>query len=326
MYLEITMNDAASTRFATIVLAGRPNVGKSTLLNALVGTSLAITSPKPQSTRQPVFGVWTEGDTQLLFIDPPGLFEARYALQETMVEQAVKLLERADVILYLHPIDEGEPPPLESLVPEEVEIGAPVIAVITKADLTMADRQPAEKRPPAELPIRLAVSAVTGEGLESLLDWCRAQARPGPFRHDPDDLSTQPVRFFVTEFVREAAFEILGQELPYAVAASVDEFRESEEPVYIRVTMYVERASQKGMVIGRGGKTIKRLGALARTKIEALLGERVYLDLWVKVLPKWRKRVDALRQLGFPVTTRAGARHRPSTGTTAPARSPTPDA
>jgi GTP-binding protein Era len=301
------MPDTPATKFATIVLAGRPNAGKSTLLNALVGTSLAITSPKPQSTRQAVFAVWTEGDTQLLFIDPPGLFEPRYALQELMVEQAVGLLKRADAVLYLHPAHEGDPQPLENLLPEEATINAPVLTVITKADLIAtgrtvgesADERPAEVRRPADPSNRLMVSAVTGKGLDMLLEWCRAQAPERPFRYDPDDLSTQPVRFFVTEFVREAAFETLHQELPYALTASVEEFREAERPAYIRVTLYVEKASQKGMVIGKEGATIKRLGALARIKIEALLGYRVYLDLWVSVLPKWRKSRDALRRSGF---------------------------
>jgi GTP-binding protein Era len=124
-------------------------------------------------------------------------------------------------------------------------------------------------------------------------------------RYDADDLSTQPVRFFVTEFVREAAFEVLHEELPYSVAASVDEFRESSDPVYIRVTLFVERGSQKGMVIGARGRTIKKIGATARQRIEELLGATVFLDLWVKVLPQWRKSPRLLRELGFvPPTER----------------------
>lgn len=128
-----------------------------------------------------------------------------------------------------------------------------------------------------------------------------------PFRAAADDMSNQPLRFFVTEFVREAAFEILSEELPYAVAAEVEEFRESRDPVYIRVSLYVERESQKGMVIGSGGRTIRALGTRARHHIEMLMDRAVYLDLWVKVLPKWRTSPDALRQLGFPIPVR---RHR----------------
>jgi GTP-binding protein Era len=144
---------------------------------------------------------------------------------------------------------------------------------------------------------------VTGEGLDLLLAWCTARAPAGPFRHDVDAMSTQPMRFFVEEAVREAAFEELRQELPYAVAAQVEEYREDSDPVVIRVTLFVERESQKGIVIGAGGRTLKRIGSVARNRIEELSGRRVYLELWIKVLPRWRKSPTLLRQLGFRVPT-----------------------
>ncbi len=284
------------TRCGTIVLAGRPNAGKSTLLNALVGEYLAITSAKPQSTRTPVIATRTEGSTQLVFVDPPGLLEPKYLLQEAMMDDAVGWLERADAILYLVPADDRDVPPLHELLPPSRAVGAPVAHVLTKIDL-------APTSSPTPGPATFRTSAVTGQGLERLREWCRAHVPESPFRHAPDDLSAQPLRFFVTEFVREAAFELLEDELPYAVAAQVDEYREGTTPVYIRVTLYVERESQKGMVIGRDGRTIKRLGARARERIERLTGTRVFLDLWVKVLPKWRTSPHALRQLGFPAPT-----------------------
>lgn len=287
------MPDAPTSRFATIVLAGRPNAGKSTLLNALVGERLAGVSPKPQTTREPVYGVVTEGDTQLLFVDSPGLLEPRYRLQQAMLGHAHEALRAADGILFLHPVDEGDPPPLETLLPDEVEITGPVLTVLSKADLFEG----------AVEGDRLAVSALHGQGIGELFEWCRQQATPGPFRYDPDDIGTQPLRFFAAEYVREAAFAVLGQELPYVVAVTVDEFREGETPVYIRLTLHVERESQKGMVIGKGGRTVKALGERARARIEALLGAPVYLDLWVKVWPKWRSSPEALRRLGFPIPT-----------------------
>jgi GTP-binding protein Era len=283
-------------RSATVAIVGRPNAGKSTLLNALVGHKLAITSHKPQATRMPVVGLLTTGDTQLVLVDQPGLMDPGYPLQEVMRAAAVGWVRRSDAILYLHPAHGGPPPALESIVPELESIDPPVALV-----RTMADRHP----PPQESPNSPGggptfwVSAVTGVGLAALVEWCRANAPVRPFRYEEDELSTQPQRFFVTEFVREAAFEHLGQELPYALAAEVDEFREGSDPLYIRVTIFVERESQKPMVIGKNGRTIKALGADARRKIEELLGERVYLDLWVKILPKWRSKPSALVRFGF---------------------------
>lgn len=291
------MPPSAETRFGTVALAGQPNVGKSTLLNALVGEQLAIVSAKPQSTRGPVVGVRSEADIQLVFIDPPGLLQPCYLLQQSMLAQALDAIAQADGILYLHPLAAGEPPPLASLLPPGTPLPAAVLTVLTMAD---RDRTPGTGGARAGL----AVSTVTGQGMDRLVEWCRGCAQPGPFRYAPEDVSTQPVRFFVEEFLREAAFELLEEELPYAVAAQVDEFREGEEPVYIRVTLYVERESQKRMIIGSGGRTIKALGELARSRIEALLSRRVYLDLWVKVLAKWRRSETALRRFGFPLPAR----------------------
>jgi len=295
------MRPESPTRCGTIVLAGLPNAGKSTLLNAAVGTPLAITSDKPQSTRQRVVGIRTEGPVQLLFVDPPGLLEPHYLLQHTMLEEALEVLGGGDAILHLHRADAAPAPSFATLVPEERLRGRSVATVYTAIDTV-----PLASRPPAS-PSVFPISAVTGEGMEALLAWCESRVPIGPFRYAADDLSTQPSRFFVAEFVREAAFELLQQELPYALTAHVDEFREGSDPVYIRVTIYVERASQKGMVIGAGGRTIKALGARARQRIEALLGAAVYLDLWVKVLPHWRKSPQVLQDLGFRLPVRRNA-------------------
>ena len=285
-----------ATRCGTIALAGRPNAGKSTLLNALVGEPLAIVSAKPQSTRHAVIGIHTADDTQLLFVDPPGLLDPRYLLQHAMLGEARTVLRRADALVYLHPLDDAEQPapPLRTLFPD-LRLDAPVCMAYTKAD-----RVPPSARAAVTLP-DLAVSARTGEGLGPLLAWCRGQAPPGPFHHDPEEVSNQPLRFFVAEFVREAAFELLNEELPYALAAEVDEFREGSDPLYIRITIYVERESQKGMVVGRGGRTIREIGARTRARIETFLDTRVYLDLWVKTLPRWRSTPGALRRFGFTV-------------------------
>src|SRR5207253_5836867 len=146
-------------------------------------------------------------------------------------------------------------------------------------------------------PSTAVFSAVTRQGLDALLDELRAALRESPFHYDPEEMATQPTRFFAAEFIREAAFELLHEELPYSVAVEIDEFREGTEPLYIRAVVYVERASQKGIVIGDGGRTIKSLGQAARAKVETLLGTQVFLDLHVKVLPKWRRRDASLKRL-----------------------------
>ncbi|HEX9217496.1 MAG TPA: GTPase Era [Gemmatimonadales bacterium] len=281
------------TRCGAIVLAGRPNVGKSTLLNALVGEHLAIVSPKPQSTRLPVIGLLTNDDTQYIFTDSPGLLEPEYRLHEAMRAAALRAIAGADVVAYLHPLPEFPAPPLTSLVQVPALARIPIVTVYTKADLV-----PARARPPVQGPV-VMISASEKEGLDALLAVLRERLPEGPFHYDPEELATQPMRFFAAEFIREAAFEQLHEELPYSVASEIDEFREGAEPVYIRAVLYVERDSQKGIVIGEGGRTIKALGAAARAKIETLLGQRVFLDLHVKVLPKWRRNEPALKRLGY---------------------------
>lgn len=291
------MEAPPETRCGTIVLAGRPNAGKSTLLNALVGSRLAITSARPQSTRQPVIGIRTADAVQLVIVDPPGLLEPQYLLQRTMVDEAIGALRQAHGILYLHRLVDGPAPSLAALVPPDAVADRPVATL-----LTACDEVPETAWPSVAAPTFL-VSATTGVGMDAVIAWCVGHVPAAPFRYDAEDVSTQPVRFFAEEYVREAAFEVLRQELPYCVAARVEEFRESEEPVYIGVTLFVERESQKGMVIGAGGATIRAIGSTARRRIEGLIGQQVYLDLRVKVLPRWRKSPKFLREMGFHIPT-----------------------
>jgi len=271
-----------------VALAGLPNAGKSSLLNALVGTHLAIVSPKAQSSRLPVVGLLTGEDTQVILHDLPGLLDPRYPLQERMRWAAQDELGRVDLILHLHPAPDGPAPPFWPLTGLPGPLDVPVLTVYTKTDLTP---------PPAG---SLGVSAVTGAGKDELLAAVRPHLREGEYEFDPEDVSTQPVRFFAAEYVREAAFERLEDEVPYAVAAEVEEFREHTTPVYIRVSLLVERDSQKGIVIGAGGRTLKAIGQHARARLEALLGQQVYLDCWVKVAPDWRRKAHLLTALGFP--------------------------
>ncbi len=286
---------SAPTRCGTVVLAGRPNAGKSTLLNALVGEHLAVVSPKPQSTRLPVVGLLTRDDTQFIFTDSPGLLEPEYALHYAMRANALRAIQDAEIIAYLHPLPEYPAPDFASVARLEKPPRAPIVTVYTKADLAPSStflHQP----PPSST---IVVSALTGVGIDALLAALRDRLPESPFHYDPEEMATQPMRFFAAEFVREAAFELLHEELPYSVAVEIDGFREAQKPVYIRAVIYVERASQKGIVIGAGGRTIRALGETARAKIEALLGGHVFLDLHVKVMPKWRRRPASVKRLGY---------------------------
>ena len=275
-----------------VVLAGRPNAGKSTLLNALVGEPLAIVSPKPQTTRVPVRGLLTDAESQIIFVDPAGLMDPGYPLQRGMRRAALEAVHDADVVVHVHPMPEAPAPRLEDLIGRRPPR---VVLAYTKADVV-----PAAKRPQLE-PGAIAVSGTTGEGVGELLAAIRTLLPEGPFLYDADDVGTQPLRFFAAEFVREAVYAALEEELPYSVAVEIDEFREGEDPVYIRAVLAVERDSQKPIVLGKGGRTIRAIGTAARERIAAFLDRRVYLDLWVTVWPRWRRDPAVLARLGLPL-------------------------
>ena len=284
-----------------IALAGAPNVGKSTLLNALVGQHLAIVSPKPQATRLPVTGIRTDGDTQYIFHDLPGLLDPGYLLQSRMRELALDTARRMDLVLHLHPAPEAPAPPFERLAGIAQPLGVPTLTVYTKGDLLPPSRRTALE---VEAPV---VSETGDQGLDRLLARVRPLLPERGFEFDPEEIGTQPLRFFVVEYLREAAFALLKDEVPYSFTAEVEEFREAERPMYIRVTLFVERESQKAIVIGRNGQTIKALGAHARHRLEGLVGAPVYLDSWVKVLPNWRKHSGELARFGLPPPAGAAA-------------------
>ena len=279
-----------------ITVVGKPNAGKSTLLNRIVGEKLSIVSAKPQSTRNRIVGIHTTGDVQMILLDTPGLLNPKYALQETMRRAALSAIREADVILYLVDGTEGSVPSLVDVASLERPVTAPVVVAINKLDaLTRGQRESlAELQPDAHF-----ISATTGDGVEPLLARLSALLPDSAFLYPDDEISTQTVRFFASELVRETALEQLDDEVPYSVACEIEEFRESQSPVYIRAVLHVERDSQKQILIGAGGQRVRAIGQTARQKIEAFLGSRVYLDLWVKVLPNWRRNTHALQRFGY---------------------------
>ena len=286
-------------RSGIVTVVGKPNVGKSTLLNRIIGQKLSITSPKPQSTRDRIVGIFTTADAQMVILDTPGLLDPKYPLQQAMRGAAVRALEEADVIVYLADATEGEPPSLVEAAGLDKPAGAPVIIALNKSDaLPISRRQELVDNPDVTL-----ISALTGDGIPELMEHLTKQLPESPFLYPEDEISTQPVRFFVAELVRETVLEQLHDEVPYAVAVQVEEYREGRSPLYIRAVIYVERDSQKAIIIGNKGAQIKKIGESARKKIETFTGEQVYLDLWVKVLANWRKNPGSLSRFGYQLTT-----------------------
>jgi GTPase len=283
-------------RAGIVTVVGKPNAGKSTLLNRIMGEKLAIVSPKPQSTRNRVVGIRTTDDVQMIILDTPGLLNPRYELQRAMRSTALRALKDADVVIYLADATERTPPPLVEAAELESPPRAPVWTVLNKADAI----RPVERQELADaLPDARFVSALTGEGVDEMLADLGMALPESPFLYPEDEISTASVRFFVSELVRETALEQLDEEVPYSLACEVEEFRETGTPVYIRTVLYVERESQKRILIGHNGQRIRDIGRAARAKVEAFVGAAVYLDLWVKVLPNWRKSDSAVRRFGY---------------------------
>ena len=291
------------TRAGIVTVVGKPNAGKSTLLNRLIGEKLSITSAKPQSTRDRIVGILTKDDVQMIVLDTPGLLEPRYALQRSMRATSHKALEDADVIVYLADARDGTPPALRDAADLAREPRAPIITVLNKIDaVTSATREELRR----QMPDAVQVSALTGEGVDHLIRDLTPHLPESPFLYPDDEIGTQSVRFFASELVRETALEQLDDEVPYSVACGIEEFREDRSPVYIRAVVYVERESQKGILVGHKGARIRELGRESRLKIERLVGKPVFLDLWVKVLPNWRRNIQSLRRLGYALPQEGG--------------------
>jgi GTP-binding protein Era len=294
----------AGYRAGFVGVIGKPNVGKSTLMNAILGEKLAITSPKPQTTRDRQLGILTLPAAQAVFVDTPGIHKARHKLGEYMVDRAAAAIPDADLVLFL--VDVSEPPNradeiIAQMISDVADV--PVIIVLNKTDLTN-EEQLAQHTAAYQALIPKAqpafVSAVRGDGVQELVDELVKALPEGPPYFPADQLTDTHLRDNAAEIIREKVLHLYEQEVPHSVAVFVEEFKErGEDMTYIRATIVVERDSQKGILIGQGGSALKRLGQLARPDLEELVGTRVYLDLWVKVWKNWRKNENMLRRLGY---------------------------
>ncbi|MBM3944285.1 MAG: GTPase Era [Gemmatimonadetes bacterium] len=280
-------------RCGYVALIGRPNAGKSSLLNRWVGEHVSIVSPKPQTTRARSVGLLTRDDWQIVFCDTPGMLDSsRDALDDAMREATTRAHQDADITVHLF---DGTVPGDRPRAAERTNERDTLVA-ITKCDLLPE----ATRRLWREaVPSAAHVSAVTAEGLPELLEQVVARLPEGPWVYPADDIGTATMRELAAEYVREAALHVLDDEVPHALACDVEEYREDRTPVYIRATLYVERESQKRIVIGSGGAQIRKIGAAARAAIERIAAQKVFLDLWVKVLPNWRRDAASIRRFGL---------------------------
>ena len=289
-------------------MVGRPSVGKSTIVNAFVGQKVAIVSDKPQTTRNRILGILTKPEAQVIFVDVPGIHRPMHKLGERMVEAAVSAVPNADLVLF---VVDATTPPLEEdalaarLLSEKARV--PVILALNKADclpLERVKRSFEAYQALGQFADWIMVSATRGDNMDKLLAMTIARLPLGPRYYPEDQVTDVAERFVAAELVREQVLRLLRQEVPHAVAVVVEEFKERREGlVYISATVYVEKESQKAIVIGAGGAMLKQIGAAAREAIELELGSKVFLELWVKVRPKWRRDEAWLRQVGYQAQT-----------------------
>ena len=294
------MTEAATHRTGVIAILGPPNAGKSTLLNALLGEKLAIVTAKPQTTRSDILGILNLEGAQILLHDTPGRHASKRALNRALNELVDEAAADCDLALVLVDLTRGWETEHAELCAALAERGTPFLVVGTKLDRPRAGQAPWRPDAGPGAAGALRVAAPTGEGLAALLDEVVRRIPEGPPLYPGDEITDRSLRFLAAELVREAAFEELAQELPYALAVEVVEFDESRpDLVRIRADLLVERASQKQIVIGTGGAVIKRIGIQARRQIEQLLGSKVHLALWVKIEPKWSRHPKRMKLLGY---------------------------
>jgi len=300
----MSKNSSKTTKSGFVGIIGLPNVGKSTLLNQLLGTKVSIVSPKPQTTRFNIRGVLTRDNFQIVFVDTPGIHDAKSLFNQLMVKEALNALQEVDIILWVMDVTHR--------IPEEEKIldlikkaNKPAILVLNKIDLIKKQ----ELLPIIDYFSKLydfhaiiPISALKNDGLDRVLDELVKLLPEGPFYYESHQVTDLPLNLLIAEIIREKIFLLTYQEIPYSAAVKVEEIKEEPEKnlLYIQATIFIERDSQKGIIIGKGGKMLKKIGTLAREELEFLLGKKIYLDLWVKALKDWRERETYIRRIAIP--------------------------
>jgi len=300
-------NNLKTTKSGFVGIIGLPNVGKSTLLNQLLGTKVSIVSPKPQTTRFNIKGILTRDNFQIIFVDTPGIHEAKDLFNQMMVKEALSVLQDVDIILWVMDVTHRIPEE-EKILDLIKEANKPTILALNKIDLIKKQ----ELLPIIDYFSKLydfkaivPISALKNDGLDRLLDELVKLLPEGPFYYEPERVTDLPLDLLIAEIIREKIFLLTYQEVPYSSAVKVEEIREEPEKnlLYIQATIFIERDSQKGIIIGKGGKMLKKIGTLAREELEFLLGKKIYLDLRVKALKDWRERETHIRRLAIPPIT-----------------------
>jgi GTPase len=287
-----------------ISIIGRPNVGKSTFINRVIGQKIAIMSDKPQTTRNKVQGVLTTNDAQYIFIDTPGIHKPKHKLGDFMMKVAQNTLKEVDVILFMVNAEEGYGRGEEFILEKFQSIKTPVFLIINKIDTIHPDKlltvieSYKDKFNFSEI---VPISALEGNNVETLLDVIKQYLPEGPQYYPADQVTDHPERFIVSELIREKALHLTREEIPHSLAVVIEkmERQQDKDMVHVMATVIVERDSQKGIIIGKQGKMLKEIGKRARVDIENLLGSKVFLELWVKVQKDWRNKASQLRDYGF---------------------------
>ncbi|HEC98611.1 MAG TPA: GTPase Era [Nitrospirae bacterium] len=289
-------------RSGYVSILGRPNVGKSTFLNAILGEKVAIVTSKPQTTRNRIIGVKTTPSAQIVFIDTPGIHKPMGRLGEFMVKEAMESLKEVDIVLLM--VEPQKPGTEEAAIIDlfKQRKNLTVFLLINKIDtIRKTELLPIIEKYSSLYPFDeiIPVSAVRGDGLEIVLEKTIDRLPEGP-KYYPDDIFTDQLeRFMVAEIIREKIMSLTEEEIPYSVAVEVTQWEEKEDMIIINANIYVEKESQKGIIIGKRGAMLKAIGIASREEIEGLLNTKVYIELWVKVKKDWRKKTGTLRELGY---------------------------